>query len=484
MTAVAAFGTASAPACGGTRAPSLRATSRGEARSKSATSRALHVGAARGSNFVVEKTGVRAVAEPGRLRPTMAARGSAEDEIAQWVGTNLDFGKVVPSAGRRGSASSWASSSVLSTESGTDLFVKTSYGPKAHPMFRGELLGLRAMRATGTVYVPEAFHAAPFSAGDSNGAYIVMEHLSLGGRLDQAQLGEQLAKMHLAEPLAENAKSGKFGFDVENTIGGTPQPNEWLDDWIEFLVERRLLHQARLTKDMQLQQLTSKLCARLREGEFFEDVMSSGGVKPSTLHGDLWSGNAGALSDGRAVIFDPATYYGHHEAEFGMSWCAGFSRSFWDAYHRIIPRAPGFAKRHQIYTLYHVRLRLVCILRLRRSAQRTSLRSNCGTESEVAAAMFFFFPCARNLREQPPYSIWYVCEHSLTSSLTISLSMFLLVSVSASVSLPRCLSFLCSLLLVLSPSSNHQVVLPAAEARNVWPSVKFFMQAHLGKTLD
>jgi len=36
-----------------------------------------------------------------------------------------------------------------------------------------------------------------------------------------------------------------------------------------------------------------------------------------------------------------------------MSWCAGFSRSFWDAYHKVIPRAPGFRKRHQIYTLYH-----------------------------------------------------------------------------------------------------------------------------------
>jgi hypothetical protein len=24
---------------------------------------------------------------------------------------------------------------------------------------------------------------------------------------------------------------------------------------------------------------------------------------------------------------DPATYYGHHEAEFGMSWCAGFTRA-------------------------------------------------------------------------------------------------------------------------------------------------------------
>lgn len=46
------------------------------------------------------------------------------------------------------------------------------------------------------------------------------------------------------------------------------------------------------------------------------------------LHGDLWSGNIGAVleADGvtsRPVIFDPATYFGHHEAEFGMSWCGG-----------------------------------------------------------------------------------------------------------------------------------------------------------------
>lgn len=32
---------------------------------------------------------------------------------------------------------------------------------------------------------------------------------------------------------------------------------------------------------------------------------------------------------------------GHHEAEFGMQWCAGFSGAFWEAYHEIIPRAPG-----------------------------------------------------------------------------------------------------------------------------------------------
>lgn len=59
---------------------------------------------------------------------------------------------------------------------------------------------------------------------------------------------------------------------------------------------------------------------------FFEDI--KGQVKPSVLHGDLWSGNIGAV-DGEPTIFDPAVYYGHSEAEFGMSWCAGEAGQAW-----------------------------------------------------------------------------------------------------------------------------------------------------------
>lgn len=33
-------------------------------------------------------------------------------------------------------------------------------------------------------------------------------------------------------------------------------------------------------------------------------------VKPSLLHGDLWSGNISAVEDGEWAILDPATYYG------------------------------------------------------------------------------------------------------------------------------------------------------------------------------
>lgn len=63
-------------------------------------------------------------------------------------------------------------------------------------------------------------------------------------------------------------------------------------------------------------------------------------VKPSVLHGDLWSGNISGV-DGQPSIFDPAVYYGHSEADFGMSWCAGFNSAFYQAYHEVLPKAPG-----------------------------------------------------------------------------------------------------------------------------------------------
>jgi hypothetical protein len=72
------------------------------------------------------------------------------------------------------------------------------------------------------------------------------------------------------------------------------------------------------TGDRKLSVLGEQLCDGMES--FFEDV--AGQIKPSVLHGDLWSGNIAGV-DGQPAVFDPATYYGHHEAEWGMSWCAG-----------------------------------------------------------------------------------------------------------------------------------------------------------------
>ena len=63
----------------------------------------------------------------------------------------------------------------------------------------------------------------------------------------------------------ENARQGKFGFAVDNTIGGTPQPNGWMDDWVGFFRERRLRHMLDLAGDSQMSQLGEKLCANLHK---------------------------------------------------------------------------------------------------------------------------------------------------------------------------------------------------------------------------
>lgn len=230
-------------------------------------------------------------------------------------------------------------------------FVKVALGRSAEDMFSGEALGLRAMHGTHTLRIPDVIHYGDIPIADtgalkSPGSFIVMEKLNMSGSPNQAELGRQLALMHLAEPEDPNAAAGKFGFPVDNTIGGTFQPNGWTDNWIEFYKEKRLMHQLKLANDSNLMRMGERLCDNLEA--FFEGIE----VVPCILHGDLWSGNITAV-DGQPCIFDPASYYGHHEAEFGMSWCAGFSGQFWEAYHKLIPRAPGWDDRHSIYTLYH-----------------------------------------------------------------------------------------------------------------------------------
>lgn len=88
---------------------------------------------------------------------------------------------------------------------------------------------------------------------------------------------------------------------------------------------------------------------QLKIPQFFTDVE----IVPALLHGDLWGGNVAQCADG-PVIFDPASFYGHSEYELGIAGMfGGFNSSFYSAYHEKIPKAPGFAKRNQLYQLFH-----------------------------------------------------------------------------------------------------------------------------------
>jgi fructosamine-3-kinase len=180
-----------------------------------------------------------------------------------------------------------------------------------------------------------------------------MEHLDLSSRVDQAVLGKALAQLHMATPSSAPARDGRFGFDCDNTIGGTPQRNTWSTaagkaGWVQFFTEHRLMAQARMTRDSVIQRYTDTLAARM--DSLFEDIDH---ISPALLHGDLWSGNIYTV-DGQPCVIDPACYYGHAEAEWGMSWCAGFTSDMYAAYHAAgMPRAPLFQQRAKLYQLYH-----------------------------------------------------------------------------------------------------------------------------------
>ena len=294
-----------------------------------------------------------------RRRAAPFALGPSGGDAGVSAALEAHAGEAVASISRVGS-SGWSSQARYTLQSGRTLFVKTAQQEPPEGMFSGEAAGLRAMRhaasqapqAAPALVIPEVALVGPLLDAQglpaARGSFIAMECLEFGPKAKQGELGEALARMHLAESLDAEAAEGRYGFRMDNTIGGTPQPNAWSEvgDWVGFFGERRLRHMCRQARDGELTKLVDGVVARLPA------LMEGAELRPCVLHGDLWSGNIAGMG-GRPAIFDPATYYGHAEAEFGMSWCAGFGADFYAGYHGVLPKRPGHEERAALYQLYH-----------------------------------------------------------------------------------------------------------------------------------
>lgn len=223
---------------------------------------------------------------------------------------------------------------------GGPLFAKTHPAPMP-ALFEREAAGLRALRNTRTIAIPEVVREHPMG--------LVLEWIDVGHRTaaSEPDLGRRLAALHAVTGPHFGALSddGTTGYLGSQPVDLTPT-----NDWIEFFVERRLRPLVRRAVDL----------GRIDPGALAHvDRLALDGTArcgppegPSLLHGDLWAGNRLVDTAGTNWLIDPATYWGHREMDLAMmELFGGFGAAVFDAYVESFPLADGWRDRIGWYQL-------------------------------------------------------------------------------------------------------------------------------------
>ncbi len=216
-------------------------------------------------------------------------------------------------------------------------------------MFDAEVDGLRALRSTLCLRVPE-----PLATGDSTAgpSWLLMEHIPPSAPTAgyDEHLGSGLAKMHQCADA-----EAPFGWDRANWIGSLPQANDETLSWIDFWRDHRLEPQISLARSRGYLGRGDRVLDRMMASVSLALADVDDGPA-HLIHGDLWSGNAYAGPGGEPVLIDPAVYRGHGEVDLAMTELfGGFGTRFYEAYADVagIPAAYR-AVRRDLYQLYYL----------------------------------------------------------------------------------------------------------------------------------
>jgi len=227
-------------------------------------------------------------------------------------------------------------------------FCKVQDGTQGLAMFRAEQTGLQALGETKTIAVPKVLFCGTFQES----ALLIMRYIApkKPTTSDFERLGHQLAAHY------QISRSSSFGFKANNFIGSLAQSNTTHTNWTLFYVLERLLPQLQLALNagkLQANEIPSETTLLKNCESLFPTV------KPSLLHGDLWSGNFLISEQGEPYLIDPAVYYGHYEVDLAMTQLfGGFGTTFYEAYHEVLPKESGANERCDIYQLYYLLVHL------------------------------------------------------------------------------------------------------------------------------
>ena len=255
--------------------------------------------------------------------------------VQTWL-TENNFGPITASQPVAGGCINQGTRLLVQT--GHSFFLKTNRHCPSD-MFQREAEGLAALAVPGAPVVPH-----PLLVGRD---FLLLEDLCPAPAVQDywILLGHQLATLH-------HVTSAQFGFEHDNYLGSTPQPNPRFEDGYQFFAEHRLIFQAEragqggwLSSD-EIRQVI-RLANRLPEL-----------IPPqpaSLLHGDLWSGNLITDARGQPALIDPAAHFGWGEADLAMMTLFGNPpKAFFQAYQEVRPLSPGLEARFPVYHLYHL----------------------------------------------------------------------------------------------------------------------------------
>jgi fructosamine-3-kinase len=232
----------------------------------------------------------------------------------------------------------------LTTSEGSNYLLKYNSGI-SNDMFEKEANGLKELTKPNAIRIPNVI------SFDKD--YILLEFITSGSKKKNffEDFGRRFAEMH-------KFTTNEYGFYEDNYIGSNPQSNipgkREKTNWVDFYFNKRILYQVQLAEKL------GNSTPELRKGIFkleekIEEIIGESEESPSLLHGDLWGGNYMVDENGDAVLIDPAVYYGHREADLGMTKLfGGFGSEFYKAYNENFPLDDGYEYRENIYKLYHV----------------------------------------------------------------------------------------------------------------------------------
>lgn len=217
-----------------------------------------------------------------------------------------------------------------------DVVVKTA-GPDAHMTIEAHML--RCLRESGTIPVPEVIYAEDDMVVME---WVEGEHLKPAAEGD---CGRLVAALH-------DVAGPRHGFGRSTLNGRVLLESPWMSSWVEFFAEHRLRFAHRLadtTRNLPPEMTYDVLAIFDRIGDLLREP-----VRPSLMHGDLWTANVLSVGDRVTAFIDPSTCYGDPEFELAYvdAW-QSFGPAFWDAYTARHSLDEGYRDiRRHVYALY------------------------------------------------------------------------------------------------------------------------------------